>query len=121
MSTVAERLKTALSVKGIKQSQLADKTGIDRGSVSSYLTGRYEPKQEKLFAMARALGVSPLWLAGHDVPMHEEVEVTLANEQLKEYVVFHRNGKGFKVRFNEQQQKLFDSLVEMAEIEETDD
>ena len=34
--------------------------------MSEYLTGKYEPKQDKIALIARALNVSPAWLMGFD-------------------------------------------------------
>ena len=69
MSKTSERIRIAMANRGLKQSQVALQSGIDRGSISSYISGRYEPKQDKLFALAKVLRVSPEWLAGQDVPM----------------------------------------------------
>ena len=48
MSTFKERLATAIRKRGIKQSILAYKTGIDKSYISKYLSGKYDPKFEKL-------------------------------------------------------------------------
>ena len=70
--SVAERLKEALVLTGTKQIELARLTHIDRGTINNYLTGKYEPKQDKLSIIADALGVDPVWLMGYDVPMERE-------------------------------------------------
>lgn len=67
--TVAERMKEALRIRGMKQVDLMRMTGIDRGSLSSYVSGRYEPKQKAIYKMAQALNVNEAWLLGYDVPM----------------------------------------------------
>lgn len=67
---IGVRINIALTNRGMRQSQLSYKTGIDRSAISSYISGRYKPKQDALFAMAKALRVSPQWLAGFDVPMN---------------------------------------------------
>lgn len=69
MSTTAERLRDALRIRNMKQSELIALTGINKGAMSSYLAGRYEPKQKNLHALARALNVTESWLMGLDVPM----------------------------------------------------
>ncbi len=69
MATIAERMKEALSLKGMKQSELVTLTGIGKSSISTYLTGEYEPKQRNIYKIAQALGVSEAWLMGFDVPM----------------------------------------------------
>ena len=69
---VADRLSKALKLRGITQSELAEKTGINFSSISSYVSGRFEPKRTPLMKLAEALDVSPTWLAGFDVPMDAE-------------------------------------------------
>jgi transcriptional regulator with XRE-family HTH domain len=65
------RLAQALGEAGLTQAELARRSGIDRSSISLYLSGRYCPKADKLLRLAQALGVSPQWLSGGE----EEPEV----------------------------------------------
>lgn len=67
VATTADRLKEALTLSGMKQSDLVGRTGIDKGSISNYLSGRYEPKARALRKLAIALNVSEMWLWGYDV------------------------------------------------------
>lgn len=67
--TCGKRIEKALMIKGMKQADLCMLTGIPKSSLSLYLKGAYEPKQDKLYKMADALNVSELWLMGYDVPM----------------------------------------------------
>ena len=76
---VAERLRFAMNAKNMKQVDLVEKTGINKGAISSYLSGRYEPKRGQIEKMAEALRVSPTWLAGFDVPMNEN-EISRADD-----------------------------------------
>lgn len=69
MSRTSDRLKEAMRIRDMKQVDLLARTGINKGAMSSYLAGRYEPKQKNLHALARALNVSEAWLMGLDVPM----------------------------------------------------
>lgn len=71
--TTSERLKKAMDIKNMKQSELSRQTGIDKGSISLYLSGKYSPKGDKIYKLALALGVSPAWLSGFNVPMYEDV------------------------------------------------
>lgn len=64
-----------MSIREMKQSELVEKTGIDKGQMSSYLAGRYKPKQTNLNLIAKALSVDEAWLMGYDVPMeHNDYE-----------------------------------------------
>ena len=72
MKTIAERLKDAMDRINISQAELVKRTGINKGALSSYLSGRYAPKQKAIFELAKALHVSEAWLLGYDVPMERE-------------------------------------------------
>lgn len=67
-----QRLKEALTRANMKQADLVRATGIDKGSIHHYLTGKYEPKADPINKMAIALNVNELWLWGYDVPMERE-------------------------------------------------
>lgn len=72
MAKIAERLKRALEIRDISQSELSRKTGIGKSSISTYLTGEYEPKQKNIYKMALALNVNEAWLMGAEVPMERQ-------------------------------------------------
>ena len=65
----SSRLKQALHNRNITQQQLSEKTGIPKSAISQYVSGKFEPKQDRLELMANALEVSEEWLRGFDVPM----------------------------------------------------
>lgn len=69
VATIGERLSEALTKKGMKQAELCRRAGVHSSSMSLYLSGGYEPKQDKVYKMAKALDVSSEWLMGYDVPM----------------------------------------------------
>jgi transcriptional regulator with XRE-family HTH domain len=93
-ATLAQRLREALTASGMKQADLVRETGLDRGSISSYLSGKYEPKQKAIYKMARALNVSESWLLGYDVPMHRTDEQK-KNDELAKLVVKLRTDADF--------------------------
>lgn len=70
----ATRIKKALSIRNMKQSELCEKTKISKSVLSEYISGVYEPKQDRLLILAEALRVDPVWLMGFDVPMEKEKE-----------------------------------------------
>lgn len=69
METISSRLKEALAIRNMKPIELSNKSGIDKGSISLYLNGKYTPKSKKIYKMAEVLNVNPSWLLGYDVPM----------------------------------------------------
>ncbi|SDO75476.1 helix-turn-helix domain-containing protein [Clostridium gasigenes] len=74
MKTIADRIKEALGIRGMKQSDLVEKTGIGKSSISTYLSGAYEPKQRNIYKIAKALNVNEPWLMGLDVQMEKSTE-----------------------------------------------
>ncbi len=65
----ANRIRTALKVRRMKQVELCEMANMPESSLSLYLKGAYEPKQDRIYSMARALNVNEAWLMGYDVPM----------------------------------------------------
>jgi len=66
MGVFRKRLREMMDERGMRQTDLARASGVDRSLISSYIVGRYEPKDDKLQALAKALNCDPLWLAGYD-------------------------------------------------------
>lgn len=69
MKTIAERIREGMEIRNLKQVDIVEKTGINKGALSSYLSGKYQPKQNNIYLIAKALDVNEAWLMGHDVPM----------------------------------------------------
>ena len=67
-ATFAQRLREGLDLRGMKQIELATRSGISKYSISHYLKGDWEGKQDAVNELARALNVSEAWLMGYDVP-----------------------------------------------------
>lgn len=61
-----KRLKAVMDTKEISAAELSRLSGIRASSISDYLNAKYEPKQDKIDLMARALNVSPAWLMGYN-------------------------------------------------------
>lgn len=87
MATTSERLKQIMSIRNMKQVDLIERTGINKGALSSYISGRYLPKQDNIYKLAVALDVNPAWLMGLDVPMEvPEFEPLELSEEIKEAI-----------------------------------
>lgn len=72
VATCAARIRTALTIKGMKQSDLCRLTKIPKSALSQYISGAFEPKQDRIYLMSQALNVSEAWLMGLDVPMERQ-------------------------------------------------
>lgn len=100
MATIASRLKEAMSLRNMKQVDLVSLTGIGKSSISTYLSGEYEPKQKNIYKIAKALNVSEAWLMGEDVPMDR----TEFSELLADLVKENESGRPAAV---DQMRRLF--------------
>lgn len=72
--TVGERLNQIMSERGLKQKDILDKAEpyftnevkISKSDLSQYVSGKTEPRSDKLYILAKALNVSEQWLLGYD-------------------------------------------------------
>ena len=110
MNEIKGRIKQALQLREMKQTELAEKTGIDKGQISSYLSGRYKPKQENLSLMAAALEVSEYWLMGMDVSM-ERIDTEEKAQERQRRIEAYAN-RIFDLRDPECVLKLYGQLSE---------
>ena len=108
MDEVKVRIKQALQLRNMKQAELAEKTGIDKGQISSYISGRYKPKQENMSLMAVALNVSEYWLMGLDVSMEREGSEEVLREQQKRFEAYAQGV--YEMREPEMVLKLYEQL-----------
>jgi transcriptional regulator with XRE-family HTH domain len=86
-----DRLRESMKDKGYKQIDLAKLVGIDKGAISHYLSGSYEPKSDKIYILSKVLGVNPVWLMGTDAPKYvqqpvEEEKTVLASSDISDEI-----------------------------------
>lgn len=85
VSTTAERLKSAMDESGKKQIDLVNETGLNKSTISRYLRGEYEPKQDAIYKLSIALDCSEMWLWGYDVPKERPAE----QKEIEKKAAFH--------------------------------
>ncbi|MBO5449240.1 MAG: helix-turn-helix transcriptional regulator [Ruminococcus sp.] len=66
MSTFAENLREAMDRRQISQAELCKRTGISKSFISQYLSGKFKPRDDKLAALAQALGTTKGALLGYE-------------------------------------------------------
>ena len=69
VASCGQRISEALTKRAMRQADLCKLAKVPKSSLSLYLSGAYEPKQDRIFDMARVLNVSEAWLMGYNVPM----------------------------------------------------
>ncbi len=92
--TCASRISSALQLRNMKQSELCAKTGIPKSAMSQYINGAFEPKQDRIYKIAKALDVNEAWLMGFDVPMARE-NYQKKNDELVELIARMRRDDEF--------------------------
>lgn len=56
VASVAERLQHALQLRGMRQRDLAEKSGVHKGTINNHVRGCYVPKNNCLAIYAQELG-----------------------------------------------------------------
>lgn len=77
------RLKEAMAACHIKAVELSQQTGIPKGAISYYLSGKSKPKSDRVHILAKTLDVSEAWLLGYDVPRNRSVEQKKNDDLIK--------------------------------------
>ncbi len=89
-----DRLREAMNAADKKQADLVRETGLNRGTISRYLSGEVEPRQDAAYKLALALNVSETWLWGYDVPM-ERTPIQKKNDDLVKIIAQMRKDPKF--------------------------
>lgn len=84
VQSCSKRLAEALHIRNMKQSELCKRTNIPKSAISQYISGVFEPKQDRIYIIANALNIDPVWLMGYDVPMEKEKNLPSDQVQLTE-------------------------------------
>lgn len=74
ISNTKERLNELMTQYGLKQSDIVKRTGLNKATISYYMSGKREPAQDNIFVIAQAFHVDPAWLMGYDVPMRTPLQ-----------------------------------------------
>ena len=105
-STFKERLNEIMKENNISQSKIVQYTKINKGALSCYLKGLYNPKRENIIKLATFFNVNPDWLEGKDVPR----ELTFVHV---DYNNFNSVGKHFNIVVSTNKKGLDDNMISM--------
>ena len=95
-----ERLNSILQKRNLSQADLSKMTGIRSSSISDWLNGKYEPKQDKIAIIADALNVGPVWLIGYDEPSTKQTEGWYVDPETAEYAEMLRTRPEARLLFS---------------------
>lgn len=93
-SEFKDRLHEVMKLKGLRATDIVTHTSIPKGAISYYLSGKTQPKSDRLYILAKYLNVSEAWLLGYDVPM-ARTEMQKKNDDLVEIIAKLRNDPSF--------------------------
>ena len=102
-----DRLREAMERRGMRAVDLVESTGIPKGTISYYLSGKTEPKADRLYILGQVLNVSEAWLLGYNVPM-ARTDDQKKNDQLAKLIV--------KLRTDE---KFYNTVSALAELSDS--
>lgn len=92
------RIREALQLRGMKQVELCEKSGVKKSALNSWIAQRWQPKADALNAMSKVLNVSEMWLAGYDVPMDRPL-AQIKNDELAQLIKIIRKDEELKTLF----------------------
>ena len=74
MDIRTKRLRNVFEKSGLTQTEVCEKTGINKGALSSYLSGRYFPKQKTIDKLSKVFNVSINYLMGFEPENSQRVD-----------------------------------------------
>lgn len=104
------RLQKAMDIRGLRQQDIIEKTGIGSSAISQYLSGRNKPKQDKIYKLAVALDVNPAWLMGFEehIERRENMPISSTERRLVE---------SFRTLTSEDQAKILERIAVFLEAD----
>ena len=73
------RLKEMMSILEITQTDIVKTTGVLKSSLSNWVNGNREPRQDQISMLSDPYNINPAWLMGYDVPMFNDKDTTAAS------------------------------------------
>ena len=104
------RIKKAMNLRGLTQSDIVEKTNIKKSALSQYISGKITPRQNAIDELSKVLNVSEPWLMGYDVPMRDNKLTTFEKKQLIESIKdkYRRNNKNTATLLEDYKLEKFD-------------
>ena len=80
---IAHRIKEAMKDNDMTQADLSRISGISKSTLSEWISGKYEPKQNNIYILSKALKVNPTWLMGLEVQKETKEDISIIYDQLE--------------------------------------
>lgn len=72
VSNTRLRLAEMMAYFNINQSDIVERTGVPKSSLSLWVNGKRTPGQKQLAMLSEPFNINPAWLMGYDVPMRAD-------------------------------------------------
>ncbi len=119
ITTTAHRLNEIMQNRGMKQIDLVRGSGLPRGAISLYVSGKTNPKQAAIEKISKTLNVNALWLMGYDVPMTAEVDPeTVRNQAIADIALRMQTDEQYRdvvIRLDKLDRKKLDAVAAIVE------
>lgn len=119
--TTKDRLTFLMQTRGLRQTDILEKARplcqengvrLSKNDISQYVTGKAEPRPDKLGVLAQALGVSEPWLLGFDVEMTPSDEQDRPEELLQQLSPQGLRAGALYDRANDRDRHIVDAVLE---------
>lgn len=96
------RLRTALDMKNMKAIDLAKAIHVNRSTITLWLSGKTNARQDKIYQIAKYMNIDPTWLLGADVPftsfekaMNQTTSKSINDEIMSKVIKLNEDNKRF--------------------------
>jgi len=72
VSNTKSRLAEMMAYFKINQTDIVERTGVPKSSLSLWVNGKRTPGQKQLAMLSEPFNINPAWLMGYDVPMRAD-------------------------------------------------
>ncbi|MBS6025950.1 MAG: helix-turn-helix transcriptional regulator [Paeniclostridium sordellii] len=116
MENTSIRIKEALKIRDMKQSELSKLTGISKGALSSYISGTYEPKQRNIYKIAEALNETKSTFNPNVITKKDEKSIQKDLKQIMDDFKNGQDGPAFYngVELGDEELELIEQAMELA-------
>lgn len=88
---IAKRFRTILSLRNMKQQELANRAGVNKSFISHYVNGTHCPSNITAQQLADVLDVNPLWLMDLDDTMERKIPIANLSDEEVSFLRAFRN------------------------------
>ena len=112
------RLKEAMERNNITATELSRRSEVGKDEISRYLKGKYSPKQDKCFLLAKALNVDAGWLMTGEEPItmkFSEMTMPINPSLIDDIIQMHETNRQKNEKRRQEELKLIHILDKLSD------